>query len=275
MRYFAIRNGGVGLVEYKFNTLCHESENNYIFQLVTGRRLTSVYHSHDFYELICFLRGEGTQIVNDEKILAKEKTVMILTPGNTHCFVSQSDDIVLLSLSVRREEFHLLSSVYGVSFDKQPTVFAFPRISGLYEIYRENDAVSEMDHKLLLSTLLHEYCRTNENSIRSDIPKALLCAAEEMKKSENLKKGISAFVDLTNYSQSHLARLIKKHFGMGLKQYINELRLRQAYDDFVWTNESAEVIAENLGFCSYSHFYRIFKKRFTISPSTLRNGKRK
>ena len=80
-----------------------------------------------------------------------------------------------------------------------------------------------------------------------------------MKKSENLKKGISAFVDLTNYSQSHLARLIKKHFGMGLKQYINELRLRQAYDDFVWTNESAEVIAENLGFCSYSHFYRIFK----------------
>ena len=93
-----------------------------------------------------------------------------------------------------------------------------------------------------------------------------------MKQPEKLKQGIPAFIALSNYSQSHLARLVKKHFGMGLKQYINELRLLRAYDDFVWTNESAESISENLGFSSYSHFYRIFKERFLISPSALRNG---
>jgi AraC-like DNA-binding protein len=260
------------LVDYKFNALCHENENNYIFQLVKGRRLTGIYHSHDFYELICFLRGKGTQIVNDEKILTKEKSVMLLAPGDKHCFISQSDDIEIISLSVRRKEFERLSNVFEVSVEQCPFNFFFPQVSKLYDIYRENRLISESDCKLLLSTIFHAYVHAKEALSPDGIPDVLLSAAEEMKKIENLKKGISAFVTLSNYSQSHLARLVKKHFGMGLKQYINDLRLLRAYDDFIWTNESSEAISENLGFSSYSHFYRIFKERFSISPSVLRNG---
>ena len=65
---------------------------------------------------------------------------------------------------------------------------------------------------------------------------------------------------------------MKTHFGIGLKSYINELRLLRAYDDLIWTNESAEAISENLGFSSYSHFCKIFKDRYSISPSFLRKG---
>ena len=120
--------------------------------------------------------------------------------------------------------------------------------------------------------MLHAYAHTKDTWSHAGIPRELLSAVEEMKKIENLRNGISAFVTLSNYSQSHLARLVKKQFGMGLKQYINELRLLRAYDDLIWTKESAETISENLGFSSYSHFYRIFKGRFSISPSVLRNG---
>ena len=262
----------MNLVEYKFNTLCHNNEKNYIFQFVKGRKLSGIYHSHDFYEWICFLRGAGTQIVNDEGVLSEEKTVMLLQPGDKHYFVNQSDDIEIISLSVRREEFEFLSNVYGVTFEQCPFTFAFPRISKLYDIYRENRSMSEIDCKLLLSTLLHEYVHTKDGLNPAKIPEALRSAADEMKKSENLKKGIPAFVALSNYSHSHLARLVKKHFNMGLKQYVNELRLLHAYDDIIWTNESAEAISDNLGFSSYSHFYKIFKERFSVSPSSLRKG---
>lgn len=260
------------MVEYEFNTLCHGNENNYIFQFVKGRRLTGIYHSHDFYEAICFLRGEGKQIINGEDVSTKEKSVILLSPGDKHCFTEQSDDIEIISLSVRREEFELLSNIYGAVLEKHPVTFDFPRVVMFYDIYRENRLVSEADCKLLLSALLHAYVQTNDSSNYVGIPNALLSAAEEMKKIENLREGISAFVTLSNYSQSHLARLVKKHFGMGLKQYVNELRLLHAYDDFIWTSESAEEISENIGFSSYSHFYRIFKERFSISPSSLRNG---
>jgi len=257
---------------YEFDKLVHGEHRNSIFQLVRGRKLTSVYHSHDFYELICFLRGRGTQIVNDDETLTEEKTVMLLCPGDKHCFVMQSEDIEILSLSVRREHFELLASAYGVSFDQHPVSFPFLRISRLCDVYRENRLPSESECTLMLSMLLHEYVCTREQREPLGVPEELLRAAEEMKECENLKKGIAAFVALSNYSHSHLSRLVRKHFGVGLKSYINEQRLLRAYDDLLWTNESAEVISERLGFSSYSHFCKIFKDKFSVSPSVLRKG---
>ena len=257
-------------VLYKFDTIVHGEQKNNIFQFVKDRKLTNVYHSHDFYELICFLQGRGTQIVNDEEILTEEKTVMLLCPGDEHCFVEQSEDIEVISLSVRREHFELLSSAYGMFFEQRPHTFTFPRVSKLYDIYREKRIVSESDCTLILSTLLHAYIHSKDQFSQSNIPKELLMAVEEMKKRKNLKMGIPAFLSLSNYSQSHLSRLMKIHFGMGLKAYINEQRLLRAYDDLIWTNESAEIIAENLGFSSYSHFCKIFKDKFSVCPSSLR-----
>ena len=259
-------------VLYEFDALVHGEQKNYIFQLVKGRRLTNIYHSHDFYELICFLHGKGTQIVNGEKVVIEEKTVMLLSPEDAHCFVEQSEDIEVISLSVRHETFELLSGAYGLSLEQHPVSFTFLQDSKLYDIYRENRMISESDHTLILSTLLHAYIQNKDTTSPSSIPRELLNASEEMKKCENLEKGISAFVALSNYSHSHLSRLVKKHYGMGLKSYINELRLLHAYDDLIWTNETAETISEKLGFSSYSHFCKIFKERFSGSPSSLRKG---
>lgn len=257
---------------YEFDRIVHGEQRSYIFQFVKGRRLTNVYHSHDFYELICFLRGKGTQVINDKSIRAEEKTVMLLCPGDAHCFVEQSEDIEIISLSVKRAHFELLSTAYGLPPGQLSLSFSFPQISKLYDICREGRPASECDCTLMLSTLLHAYMQTKVQSHHASIPLGLLSAVEEMKKCENLTKGIPAFVALSNYSHSHLARLVKTHFGMGLKAYINELRLRRAYDDLIWTNDPAEVIAQELGFSSYSHFCKIFKERFSLSPSALRKG---
>lgn len=260
---------------YEFSKIVHGEQKNYIFQFMKDRKLTNIYHSHDFHEMICFLKGKATQFVNDEKILTEEKTVMLLCPGDKHCFIDQSEDIEIISLSVRYEVFDVLAKVYDLSFEKSPLIFAFPRVSILYDFCRKNRPISESDCTLLLSTLLHAYSHTNDRLNYSNLPQELSNAVDEMKKTENLKNGISAFTSLSNYSHSHLSRIIKKHFGMGLKSYINELRLLRAYDDLIWTNESAEAISENLGFSSYSHFCKIFKERFSETPSSLRKGCKK
>lgn len=57
------------------------------------------------------------------------------------------------------------------------------------------------------------------------------------------------------------------------KQYINELRLQKAYNCIVLTQKSVEDISEELGFASYSHFNKIFKARFYITPGALRKEK--
>ena len=44
-------------VLYEFKNLSLEGRKSYIFQFVKGRKLTDVYHSHDFYEIIRISKG--------------------------------------------------------------------------------------------------------------------------------------------------------------------------------------------------------------------------
>lgn len=273
--------GVAHLVKYEFGALCHDKKTNYIFQFVKGRKLTSVYHSHDFYELTCFLRGSATQNTNGKEVYCKENTVMLLRPEDSHCFVSQSDDIEIVSLSVKREEFELFERVYEIPKSelcaRQPECIFLENVntSGIYDACAGASTICECDCKLILSMFFCLYLRAiSAHTERKEIPEALSYAMEQMKQTEHLKAGIVAFVSLSNYSHSHLSRLMKAHFGIGLKQYVNEQRLLRAYNEIVWTNEPFEVISEQLGFASYSHFQKIFKRKFSLTPSALRRGQK-
>ena len=264
-------------IAYEFEKLNFHKRNHYIFQLVKGRKLTSVYHTHDFYEAIWFVRGNGTHMINDTEIPCKENSVFLLRPKDTHCFTAQSDDAVVISLSVEKTEFELFSSMYHIgladhiSKSTVPIFYDFSYSMPMNSYVAEERYISEYDCKFLLSCLLKKYIdNTNYKARNTELPDKLANSIEEMKKPENLRRGISAFTELSHYSQSHLARLIQKHFHTTLKQYINVLRLQQAYRDILLTNQSTAEIAEGLGYSSLSHFNKIFKEAFSVTPSALR-----
>lgn len=267
-------------VFYEFDKVKLKKHQNYIFQLVKDRKMTDIDHSHDFYECQYVVEGNAVQHLNGNNRKIEKGTAMILRPNDRHSFVKQSKDVAVLSLSVKKEEFEAFSNAYApqllacIQSGEDPKPFSFQRILSL-DVFQKEDGnnVTEFDCKLLLSALLKEYIdETNCLQGSSKLPPMLAYAVEEMKKRENLKRGIAAFTQLSHYSQSHLSRLIKKYFDTSLKQYINELRLQSAYNDIVITRKSAEEISEELGFASFSHFNKIFKARFSITPAALRKS---
>ena len=265
---------------YEFKNIACTKEKNYVFQFVKNRKLTNIYHSHDFYELICFLNGNGTQIINGGEMLFSKNETVLLRPGDKHCFIDQSEDIEVISLSVTKEEFELFSNAFNplllsvINSDSMPAGFITSLSVNDAFCRKTLQKVTEYDCKLLLSYFLNSYINnTDRLKCNPQLPQMLTYANEEMKKKENLQRGIPAFVELSHYSHSHLARLVQKHFGMSLKRYINELRLQSAYRSIILTNESAETIAEELGFSSFSHFNKIFKERYSVTPASLRKSK--
>ena len=263
---------------YKFDDIHVKENRNYIMQYVKNRKLTAICHSHDFYEIIYFLRGTAIHLVNDKPYSLAVNSLTLLRPGDRHYFSAQSADTIIISLSIRREEFEAFCRLYDpgllVHINSLDQPEAYEQVKLLYSTaHFENMAINsrEYDCKFLLSCFLRCYIECNEKSSISNImPPLLSYAINEMKKPENLQKGIDAFTALSNYSQSQLSRHIKKYFHMSLKQYINELRLQKAYDCILLTQKSAEDISEEIGFASYSHFNRIFKARFAITPAALR-----
>ncbi len=75
-------------------------------------------------------------------------------------------------------------------------------------------------------------------------------------------------------SPYHLTRVFRRHTGSGLHQYLDQLRLRAAFDrlrDGDTTHDLA-ALAVDVGFSSHSHLTANFGRAFGAPPSVARAG---
>ena len=85
----------------------------------------------------------------------------------------------------------------------------------LRDIYNNVDNnVSVYEYKFLLTYLIKILAVTSEIGVGDECPAVIVNALKEMKKRENLKKGVEAFVTESGYSRPQLLRLVKKYLNM-------------------------------------------------------------
>lgn len=71
-------------------------------------------------------------------------------------------------------------------------------------------------------------------------------------------------------SARQLERLFDRHLGTSPKRYAMELRLNRARNLIVQTEQSVAEVAMASGFTSTSHFSRVFRARYGVSPAAQR-----
>ena len=260
---------------YRFDTISFRRLDSYIFQKITNRKLTAIHHSHDFYEVIWLIGGAATQVVEGRECLMQGGEAIVLRPGETHYFLSQGEGICLLSLSVRSEEFLQMAGAYaptlGAHIAAHKGLVRFAVSDPHAEVAGEN----EFDCKYLLSFLLRAYIEgTGFTEKRQKPPSPMGELAAKMQEGDHLRQGIAAAMALSHYSQSHLSRLVRTHYGMGLKEWINDLRLEAAYRELLLGDMTVVQIAMLVGFSSLGHFNTIFKRKFGITPAAARRQRR-
>lgn len=74
-------------------------------------------------------------------------------------------------------------------------------------------------------------------------------------------------------SKYHFCRLFKKHFGIGLMQYLMTLRIRKTMELLMGSDLPVTLVALKAGFRDMSEFNRQFKKITGITPSTFRKSR--
>ena len=75
-------------------------------------------------------------------------------------------------------------------------------------------------------------------------------------------------------SPFHLCRLFKEETGLPIHRYLNQLRLRHALRELAQGEAELADLALDLGFCCQSHFTRVFRKEFGVSPGEARRRAR-
>lgn len=135
--------------------------------------------------------------------------------------------------------------------------------------------LNEDIHTCLLP--LREYC-------------SALCAASQTNKSNSMAQDILAYVsahcsdaDLSaltvgeafGFSEKYVFHIVRQSTGKTLGMLIEDARFELACSLLSETGMSNEEVAQKAGFGTTNTFYRLFKKRFGITPGAWRTANRK
>ncbi|MFC4775731.1 helix-turn-helix domain-containing protein [Paenibacillus sp. GCM10023252] len=180
---------------------------------------------------------------------------------------------LILKLESRNSVYHFTIYVFGKVNDflneKNENIYDllqwdFHHLNVIYQFETVQDLRDWLRKKMFqISELLHNKLEKRNKKLIEKVEQYIL---------DHLEDGIT-LKDLAKqflYSPNHLGQMFKEETSMHFSDYILNLRLdrvKQLLDDPTMKIYEA---ADRLGFKNMTHFYRLFKKRFGISPGDYR-----
>ena len=233
-------------------------------------------HTHNSYELLYFVNGDATHIIEDRKYKLKRGD-LILIPPMKHHFIridSQADyeryNILFDAATLGEDSSRLLSQDIEVINLSGNSI-----ASGIFDkldYYYSN--LSREDFSVIIALLLKElfynisiekkYDTPEEFSVTNPlVSSALKIINEELYTIES----VSEIAKRLFVTESYLFRIFKKELLRSPKRYINEKRLLAA-QSMIRLGERPTVAYERCGFHDYTSFYRSYVRLFGQAPSS-------
>lgn len=241
-------------------------------------------HTHDFFELSYCISGHAKHFTNHQEIPIDGGTLFIMRPGESHYFKSYTNANAL-TVCITQEEFLSFLKVYNLEdcefFKSEGLRTPLPphlKVSSIDSFYLQNlceniiasAAPNSSPYlKCLLGYALEMIIRQNEEAANK-IPKSFRHAILQMNQLDNIRGGVKSLLELTNLSHAQLCRQTKKYLNMTPHEYVNSIRMKWAYSLITNSTINMDDLADSVGFSSYSHFHKLFKETYNISPSELR-----
>ena len=236
--------------------------------------------------------GVGTLTLGGERHELSEGTAIFLPPATKYHFRFQDSDdfrLIVLDFDLTQQNNHLQDSLFTASEDNfdparvpphdapaelaQPIVREAPTLRATVRqcpaLFLEREMFYREKASALLKLCLIELIR--ESVIRES--NALLCEQilqyiHKRCTSEEVTNGEIA--EVFGYHPHYLSNVIRTHTGTSLHQYVIAYRLRLAKNMLLTTAMDVEEIAWRTGFCSASHFIRVFRARNGMTPRQYR-----
>lgn len=255
-----------------------------------GHEDMGIFHYHTNYEIYYLLSGERLYFIKDRTYHVKKNDLVFIKPFVLHTVQGvgiPDHDRILIKFN---QEF--LFDNNAISFEALDLLFnhyCYAKLNSLYINVIEN----------IFETMKQEVCLKStdfEVNLRALLLQLLVYVARNIDRQEEFPQispthaRISEIVKYINqnyqdeltlasiaavfyYNPSYLSRTFKKIIGVGVTDYLNNLRVSQAQKLLKETELNISAIANEVGFKNQSHFGRIFKDIVGISPLQYRKQK--
>ncbi len=245
-------------------------------------------HYHSYCELFYLRSGTCTYNVNGTSYQLEAGDLFIVSPGDSHSTVYRGNTpcervVIYCMLSSLPSFFEgMLPEMASRLHQSRKIVFQkqfYSRVDSLMQRLEEENAATDHYSGLYMINLFMELCIT--------IQRHGVMSYEAMPEQRNYSKDISSAVQYItrnfalpislestaaaiNLSPTYLSRKFKKEVGITFKEYLNNVRMRQAAQMLVITDNSITAIATACGFNSSNYFKDSFKRTNGMSPREYR-----
>ena len=242
---------------------------------------------HDFWELVYLNSGSATVEETEKSYTLKTSQFIIHAPNVFHRIYANKVkcDVIIITFDSSSPYLAQFSNgkkrVYVANNIQKMLVLEIldssKRLLKNLKSGGETDIVVEQSVKNMLELF---FLYINNYGIYNKTAKKITKYSNTLVQTiaEYLEKNISnkvTFNDLkqfTNYSESYLGKLFKKHTGLSVFQYYNKMKLQKAMELLSQKDYTITEISEILGFDTIQYFTYFIKKYLKVSPTEYRNS---
>ena len=245
-------------------------------------------HLHSYVEFFYLKTGNCTYYVNGKEFHLSAGDLFVAAPGESHC--TKYEGTVLCERTVIYCDLPILGEEYISSHRELMQKLS---VSGKVVVVKKGREQIDraLDMMLVENNVPDDYSVENmilmfkqillwiqrygifiyeqvdtSTGFDEDIETTMKLVAEEYAGTITLE----SVAEQINLSPTYLSKKFRHVTGKTFSEYVNFIRLRQATQMLLTTDDSVTDIATACGFNSSNYFKDCFKKKFGVSPRTYR-----
>ena len=239
-------------------------------------------HRHDFPEVFWIERGSLVHTVNTVKQELRAGEGVLIRPDDAHGIRCLQGGFSLVNVAFpatllrqfRARHYAGLAKAWPWQGGHLPAQIQIqpddmPRLAWLADELARGPQ-SRLRLEAFLAGLLLCLERGGGGAATESLPDWLRGALLDCARPEHLAGGVPRLAKLAGRTQEHINRVVRKHLGRTTTDLLNEMRLAYASRELTMSARPILEIAMDAGFENLSYFYRLFTRRFSMTPRQFR-----
>ncbi|MDL2235428.1 AraC family transcriptional regulator [Christensenellaceae bacterium OttesenSCG-928-L17] len=255
-------------------------------------------HSHNYVEIVYMLAGSTTHLINGtEEIVLRTGELLMMNQHVAHAIQPAGEADIAVNFLVLPQFFDTALELIGADNPLGRFLLGGLQKDGgdiSYLHFRTADipATQNLIENLLLGFLhpgqgeaylarntmglLFLHLLHHTDVMRADSGEkgrnALMVKCLQEVEEHYMSANLAAIANAHGVSSAYLSALVKNTTGQNFKALLQEKRLVKAETLLRQTDLNINDIIAAVGYQNTSHFYRLFKRRFGVTPGELRKS---
>ena len=226
-----------------------------------------VFHKHNCYEVIYFLKGKGTAVIGGRNLEIAPGKYCIVPPNVAHVEQLGNDgEILFVGFVTDRELPWEEGQLY-----EDTKMEVLPRLEAVFQEFRSQKASYKEAACALVQLFLIDFLRQSKKETKEC--KDLCYVKSYLEQYYGQKINFRELSGLTGYSYDYFRHIFKQTYGLSPQDYLVSVRLERAKQLLKNTKLSCTQIASCCGFSNGAQMSAMIKREFDMTPSGIRKSR--